>query len=42
MKKIYFVIFPIIMLVILLISMYFIDIPSPSRLITEEYKLILQ
>ena len=42
MKKHYFIIFTIIILVILLISMYFVNIPSPSKLITEDYKLIIK
>jgi len=39
MKKNYKIIFPLIILVFLLIVVYFVEIPSPSRIVSEEYKL---
>ena len=42
MKKIYFILFSLVILVILFVSLYFINIPSPSKLITEVYKLSIK
>jgi len=42
MKKNFFIIFPVIILIILFLSLYFVNIPAPSRLIQEEYKLELE
>jgi len=39
MKKNYIVLFPVIILICFFIIMYFIDIPSPSVIITENYEL---
>tara|TARA_Y100001970_G_scaffold48664_1_gene61720 strand:- start:96 stop:224 length:129 start_codon:yes stop_codon:yes gene_type:complete len=42
MKKNFFIIFPIIILIFLIISLYFVNIPAPSKLVTEEYKIELE
>tara|TARA_Y100000741_G_scaffold148212_1_gene111737 strand:+ start:459 stop:584 length:126 start_codon:yes stop_codon:yes gene_type:complete len=41
MKKIYYILFSLFIIGILL-SLYFIDIPSPSKIINEEFKLIVE
>jgi uncharacterized protein YneF (UPF0154 family) len=42
MKKIYLILFTIAIIIFLLIGLYFVKIPSPSKLISEEYKLIVE
>ena len=42
MKKIYLILFTLVIVVFLLIGLYFVKIPSPSKLISEEYKLIVK
>jgi len=42
MKKIYIIFFTIVIVVLLLIGLYFVKIPSPSKVISEEYKLIVK
>ncbi len=39
MKKYYIVLFPLIILICFLLIIYFIDVPSPSAKITENYEL---
>jgi len=39
MKKSYKIIFSLIILTFLLIAVYLIEIPSPTKIITEDYKL---
>ena len=39
MKKKYIVLFPLIILICFFVIMYFIDIPSPSTIITENYEI---
>ena len=42
MKNIYILTFFIIVAIVLMISLYLIEIPSPSKLIQEEFNLIIQ
>jgi len=42
MKKIYLILFTIVIVIFLLIGLYFVKIPSPSKLIFEKYKLIIK
>ena len=42
MKKNYFILFGLIIVVILFVSLNFIKIPSPSSLIKEEYQIKIQ
>ena len=39
MKKIYLLITALIIFVIIILSLLFVDIPSPSKLISESYEL---
>jgi len=39
MKKKYLILFTIVIVVFLLIGLYFVKIPSPSKLISEDYEL---
>ena len=39
MKKNYIILFPVIILVLFFVILYFIDIPSPSAIITENYEM---
>ena len=39
MKKTYLILFALIFVIFLLIALYFVDIPSPSKLVTEDHTL---
>ena len=42
MKKIYFTLFPAIAIILLVLGLYFINIPSPSKSITEDFKISIK
>jgi len=42
MKKFYFTLFPLFIMVISALILFFVNIPSPSKLIVEEFKISIK
>lgn len=41
-KNYYFILLPLIITLIILIMLYFVDIPNPSKFVVEDFKLKLK